>query len=277
MNVVVDASVAVKWFVHEELHTEALSLLDQQEALCAPDLLVPEVTNIAWKKVVRGEIESSQGHQIAMDIRTTVPALYPSTFLNARAYNIAVTLNHPVYDCLYLACAELVDSVLITADQRFFKAVQGSDFEDFVRHLAEPDLFREPEEKVIPPLIISVRKLNHVIRVADTLLQAGSHGHPHFGAGVPDLESLLRQHLMAYVENLSVDEKLDIVTLLLVGGGHEETWEALRAWETSRRGFEQEDFSIQLGDLPIETFLVPWVLEDGLAVLRKRSTEGSPP
>lgn len=277
MNVVVDASVAVKWFVHEELHTEALSLLDQQEALCAPDLLVPEVTNIAWKKVVRGEIESSQGHQIALDIRTTVPALYPSTFLNTRAYNIAVTLNHPTYDCLYLACAELVDSVLITADKRFFKAVQGSDFEDFVRHLAEPDLFREPEEKVIPPLVISVRKLNHVIRVADVLLQAGSHGYPHFGSSVPDLESLLRQHLMAYVENLSAGEKLDIVTLRLVGGGHEETWEALRAWEASRRGFEQEDFSIQLGDLPIEIFLLPWVLEDGLAVLRKRSAEGPPP
>ena len=113
MNVVVDASVAVKWFVHEELHTEALSLLDQQEALCAPDLLVPEVTNIAWKKVVRGEIESSQGHQIAMDIRTTVPALYPSTFLNVRAYNIAVTLNHPAYDCLYLQqCIRNADDVI---------------------------------------------------------------------------------------------------------------------------------------------------------------------
>ncbi len=271
MNVVVDASVAVKWFVHEELHTEALSLLDQQEALCAPDLLVPEVTNIAWKKAVRGEIESSHGHQIAMDIRTTVPALYPSTFLNVRAYNIAVTLNHPAYDCLYLACAELVDSVLITADQRFFKAVQGSDFEDFVRHLAEPDLFREPEEKVIPPLVIPVRKLNHVIRVADALLQARSHGHPHFAVGAPDLELLLRQHLMTYVENLSAGEKLDIVTLQLVGGGHEESWEALRG------GYEQENFSLPLDNLPIETFLLPWVLEDGLAVLRKRSAEGSSP
>ena len=47
---VVDASVAIKWFVREALHEEALRLVDNPDAMQAPDLLVVEVTNIAWKK-----------------------------------------------------------------------------------------------------------------------------------------------------------------------------------------------------------------------------------
>ena len=35
------------------------------------------------------------------------------------ALAIAVELGHPVYDCLYLACAESADATLVTADDRF--------------------------------------------------------------------------------------------------------------------------------------------------------------
>jgi predicted nucleic acid-binding protein len=31
----------------------------------------------------------------------------------------SVELGHPVYDCLYLACAESADAILVTADDRF--------------------------------------------------------------------------------------------------------------------------------------------------------------
>ena len=35
-----------------------------------------------------------------------------------RAAQIAVEIDHPVYDCLYVACAEATASALITADRR---------------------------------------------------------------------------------------------------------------------------------------------------------------
>ena len=38
--------------------------------------------------------------------------------LIGRAAQIAVVIDHPVYDCLYLACAEVMASVIITADQK---------------------------------------------------------------------------------------------------------------------------------------------------------------
>lgn len=53
-SIVIDSSVAIKWFVPEEHTSEALSLLeDVQNAgivLRAPDLVFAEVGSIVWKK-----------------------------------------------------------------------------------------------------------------------------------------------------------------------------------------------------------------------------------
>jgi hypothetical protein len=40
--IVVGASVAVKWFVAEQGHLSAVTLLDQRPGLIAPDLISPE-------------------------------------------------------------------------------------------------------------------------------------------------------------------------------------------------------------------------------------------
>jgi predicted nucleic acid-binding protein len=36
---------------------------------------------------------------------------------------MALELDHPIYDCLYLAAAQLHDTRLITADRRFVEKV----------------------------------------------------------------------------------------------------------------------------------------------------------
>jgi predicted nucleic acid-binding protein len=90
MALVVDASVAIKWFIDEP-------------DLLAPDLLVPEVCNAAWRKVRRGESHPTQAKQIAQRLRHGVLALRPSAPLAARAMELALDLDHPVYDCFYLA------------------------------------------------------------------------------------------------------------------------------------------------------------------------------
>lgn len=132
MTLVVDASVAIKWFV-EEISTEhAVRLLDHEELYCAPDLIVSEVTNIAWKKAVRDEITNTHALEIAKAIQDDALAIYPSILLNDRALEVALALNHPVYDCLYVACAEAVNGMLITADRRFSNATRGSGFEHMV-------------------------------------------------------------------------------------------------------------------------------------------------
>lgn len=137
MRLVIDASVAIKWFVQEDLHVEALSIFDRDELLFAPDLLVAEVTNTAWKKVRRGQISTVMAGQIAATICSGKPLLYSSRSLSGRALQIALSLGHPVYDCYYLACAELIGGSLITDDRQLFRAASSGGMTVGVRLLAD--------------------------------------------------------------------------------------------------------------------------------------------
>jgi len=65
---IIDASVAAKWFFREPLADHARDLLSHEATLEAPDFLVTEVTNIAWKKVIRGEIAHAQAQLAAAGI-----------------------------------------------------------------------------------------------------------------------------------------------------------------------------------------------------------------
>ena len=48
MTLVIDASVALKWFVEEQGSDKARGLLSREERLIAPELLLAEVFNAAW-------------------------------------------------------------------------------------------------------------------------------------------------------------------------------------------------------------------------------------
>jgi len=48
-----------------------------------------------------------------------------------------MALPHPVYDCLYIACAEANDGVVVTADMRLCQAVRQTAFAGLVRHLED--------------------------------------------------------------------------------------------------------------------------------------------
>jgi len=135
---VVDASIAAKWFVQENLHAEALLLLARPERLAAPDLIVAEIGNIAWKKCLRGEIPRDQAEAMAVAIAGYIPILQPSTSLVERALDLALKLGHPVYDCLYLACTEFLGGTLITTDSRFQDALRDTPHASMILYPGDP-------------------------------------------------------------------------------------------------------------------------------------------
>lgn len=135
MTYIVDASIAMKWVAPEELRAEARALLDDIDRLEAPDLIIPETTNIAWKKCRRGEMSRRQAINAILAIRRLIRVIHPSHTLCERALAMAVALNHPAYDCFYLACAEAVDGVLVTADRQLCHVVRGTAFTNRVRSL----------------------------------------------------------------------------------------------------------------------------------------------
>ena len=127
MILVVDASVAIKWFVEEPLRPQARKLLADRHEFVEPDLLVAEVANLAWKKTVRGEIGPDQAHSIVRNIALPpfVSTFVESSTLRDRALALALQWNHPVYDCFYVSCAEAISAPFVSADEKFLRLLKA--------------------------------------------------------------------------------------------------------------------------------------------------------
>jgi len=90
---IVDTSVVVKWFVAEEGQEAAEALIGQP--LIAPDLILAEVSNAAWKKWRGKEIGEDQA-VLAQTLVSSFIELVPSRPLAGQALAIAIELEHPV-------------------------------------------------------------------------------------------------------------------------------------------------------------------------------------
>jgi predicted nucleic acid-binding protein len=117
-TLVIDASIAIKWVIEEDGTAEALALR-QKGKLIAPELLVPECANILWKKVQRRELLAEEALLAARLLQSADIELLPSRSLLEATTRLAVELDHPAYDCLYLALAIQNDCPFVTADARF--------------------------------------------------------------------------------------------------------------------------------------------------------------
>ena len=118
MKLTIDASVVVKWYVSETHSEEAYVLLGHRLERFAPDFVLVELANIFWKKARLREIGDPLTYfQELARIREAV-VLISSADLIERAAQVAAQIDHPVYDCLHLACAEATGSTLITADRK---------------------------------------------------------------------------------------------------------------------------------------------------------------
>jgi predicted nucleic acid-binding protein len=123
-TLVIDASVAIKWVVEEEGTPQALTLR-RKAKLLAPELLVAECANILWKKARRNELSREEALLAARLLQTAAIELVPTRSLLAAATRIAIELDHPAYDCLYLALAIANDCRFVAADERFLRKLGG--------------------------------------------------------------------------------------------------------------------------------------------------------
>jgi predicted nucleic acid-binding protein len=123
--VVVDASVAAKWFLPENgeaLADRALALLnkyDKKEVqFVVPDLFYVEIASAIWKAVRTGRVPGAFGDQALVLLTQREFATVPSLKLLDKAFQIATVFERTVYDCIYVALAVQSKAQLITADER---------------------------------------------------------------------------------------------------------------------------------------------------------------
>ena len=135
MTIVVDASVALRWCFELNGSDRAEELLRSDDHLIAPDLLIAEITNAAWKFVIFDNTRAESVISAVREVAKAFEELVPTSVLKDRALAIAIALRHPAYDCFYLALAERSASQLITADDRLIRRCVDTPFERLVRSL----------------------------------------------------------------------------------------------------------------------------------------------
>jgi predicted nucleic acid-binding protein len=120
---VIDASVAIKWFV-PEIHSDA-ALRSQHSGthLHIPAFIVLELGNVLAKKIRRNELTPRDGETILKELKHLPLQRHADARLFPAAYQLALDTRRSLYDCLYLALAETVDGIMVTADHKFFASL----------------------------------------------------------------------------------------------------------------------------------------------------------
>lgn len=136
-TIVIDASIAVKWVVEEE-GTEAALGLRSGFRFLAPELLIAECANILWKKVQRGELLSDEAILAGRLLERSGIGFVPMWGLLEQATELAISLSHPAYDCVYLAVARQNQARFVTADRRLLRTVLERDPGGLSRICASP-------------------------------------------------------------------------------------------------------------------------------------------
>ena len=137
MRFVVDASVAVKLLVAEEDADIADQLAASGQELHAPRLMASEAANVLWRKARQGQIERGEAGA-GMALLTDMPVRWnEDEAVGADAVRLALALDHPVYDCVYLALAHRIGATVVTADRRFANAVATTEHGESVLTLAD--------------------------------------------------------------------------------------------------------------------------------------------
>ncbi len=127
IDLVIDASVGVKWFVPEIHSEEAHRLLGDGFRRHVPILFFTELAQTLWKKIrLRRELAEEDGREICRRLLLMPLEVHPTDHLLETAFGIALDTGRTVYDSLYVATAQAINGKLVTADQRLYNAAQGT-------------------------------------------------------------------------------------------------------------------------------------------------------
>lgn len=143
-GLVVDASVAAKWHLTEENHTERAKLLlaafeEGRTKFAAPALIRYELAN-ALEQAVRHDRIDREDATLAFHsfLALGFHSLTDEDALVTSAFRLAHSTGASVYDAVYVAHAEAVQFDVVTADEPL--ARQMSNYRVPVHLLSELDL-----------------------------------------------------------------------------------------------------------------------------------------
>ena len=235
MKLTVDASIAIKWFVVEPLVDEARTVLSRRIQRHAPELLLAECANTIWKKVQRGDIPDAQPYREELANLPDILTLYPDRDLIERATEIAFQIRHPIYDCLYLACAEATAPDLITADKRLVDKAAGRFPKARVHDIGAPGVAEWVETTGTAP-VISQDRIETLAGAYELLAQTEqSIVESPPGGTRKILDTPAWRRLANLIGKLNDEETIDLLACGWFGAGLSPTWR--QSFEHAERTF----------------------------------------
>lgn len=130
---VIDACVAIKWFIPEAGHESAAAVLYRYTSMIAPDLFFTELDAIISKKVRKREIELYNAEKLYTETRSLPIKIHEYKRISRLAFELSTVLPITQYDACYLALAIEFGQPLYTADQRFLNGMQKTPFSKYMR------------------------------------------------------------------------------------------------------------------------------------------------
>ena len=128
MKLVIDTSIAEKWYVSAPDTAKALRLRIDFHAhlheLLAPDTLLAECTDVVVNAEKKRLIDPGEALTSIDDLRLVALDFRPCGPLLRRAAEISFLTQLKVAPCLYLALSEQEQCQLLTADQRVIRATR---------------------------------------------------------------------------------------------------------------------------------------------------------
>ncbi len=129
-EVVVDASLALKWVLDEPYSGEARAVLAEwrarQQRLIAPALFLYEIANAIAKRMRRRQLTVEESKEKLLFFLEFGPALSYLGALHLRALDLMERFKMPAaYDAHYLALAESRPCECWTADERLWNTVKS--------------------------------------------------------------------------------------------------------------------------------------------------------
>ena len=136
-TLVVDASVALKWLVLEDMSDVAKELSGTTDIVVAPRLITTEIADALARKTTQGILTSHEAVYHFKSLPQFLPDLMDVGELIEPALKNACALKHPIYDLIYLEAARRVDAQLVTADRRFTAKIASTDLARHVTLLSD--------------------------------------------------------------------------------------------------------------------------------------------
>lgn len=125
--IVVDSSIALQW-VLPEVGSERAFRYVRAEGVISADILLVETANVLAKKVRAKDLRGEDALRALGMVKAAVTQIVRSESLVPRALELSIVLSHPVYDCIFLACAEQAGGRLATRDNPFVRRVTERGF-----------------------------------------------------------------------------------------------------------------------------------------------------